>query len=116
MKFLKRLFRKRVHHWGPLETITRGGYPLVGHRCLNHDECYLNLRLPDGMDTIKEAGVSSGDYGRELYEAHMASMEEPITSEDRLWMNGYRRGFLAAIMEMYETGTEIHTSSKGGKT
>ena len=64
----------------------------------------------------KGGGVSSGDYGRELYEAHMASMEEPITSEDRLWMNGYRRGFLAAIMEMYETGTEIHTSSKGGKT
>jgi hypothetical protein len=119
-------------HWQPLPLgpgeATPQGTPTdllaVIERLANHGsvEDYtvegIRAELREALHTFRPQGTPAPDEQAELaiYEQHIAELtarqKKPLSQQDRMWINGYRQGWLACLTRKRPTATPQGTPSE----
>jgi hypothetical protein len=78
----------------------------------------IRAELREALHTFRPQGTPAPDEQAELaiYEQHIAELtarqKKPLSQQDRMWINGYRQGWLACLTRKRPTATPQGTPSE----
>jgi hypothetical protein len=78
----------------------------------------IRAELREALHTFRPQGTPAPDEQEELaiYEQHIAELtarqKKPLSQQDRMWINGYRQGWLACLTRKRPTATPQGTPSE----